>query len=325
MTALETPTEQYQEGATLVRSRSPWMLALRSLLRRRIALLAIIYIAAFYGIGLFAPLLAPHDYAAQNLRKSLNPPSRIYPFGTDRNGRDMLSRVIIATRTTLIVTVASAITGGFVIPVVLGLLAGYRGGWIDSLINRLGETLGSLPQLLLLILLSATIRPRFDLFLHRFYTWPLIGGGFKAGAGDLVLIYLVVSVISWVGYERLIRAQVLAVRRSEYVQAARLMGAPTWRILLQHLFPNISWLVVLNISASLGASALSEIALSFLGLGVRPPTPSFGQMIFDGSGPRQVAAHPNLLLIPGVIAVLLFLSFNLLGDALNDVLNPRTR
>ena len=225
----------------------------------------------------------------------------------------------------MIVTVATAVTGGFVLPVLLGLLAGYRGGWVDSLINRLGEALGSLPDLMLLILLSATIRPRFDVFLRRFYAWPVIGHDLKAGAGDLVLVFLVLSVIGWVGGQRVIRAQVLSVRRSEYAESARSMGASTWRILLRHIYPNISWLVVLSISSSLGAAALSEIALTFFGLGVRPPNPSLGEMIFDASGARQVAAHPNLLLIPGLVAVLFFLSFNLLGDALNDVLNPKTR
>jgi peptide/nickel transport system permease protein len=305
--------------------RSPWVLALRSLLRRKIAVFAMLYIAIFYVVALFAPVLAPSSYTAQNLRNSFAAPSRAHPFGTDRLGRDVLSRVILATRTTMIVTVASSIAGGFVIPVVLGLLAGYRRGWVDSLINRVGEALGSLPPLLLLILLTATFRPRFDLFLTRFYHWPLIGDSFKAGAADLILIFTILSLIGWVGGERVIRAQVLAVRQTEYVQAAQATGASTWRILRKHLFPNIAWLVVVSISSSLGGIALGEIALTFFGLGVRPPTPSFGEMIFDASGARQAAAHPTLLLIPGVIVVLLFLAFNLLGDALNDILNPRTR
>jgi len=157
------------------------------------------------------------------------------------------------------------------------------------------------------------------------YSAPVVGDSLKGGAGDLILIFLVLAGIGWVGYERLLRSQVLALRRSDYIQAAEAMGASTWTILRRHLFPNISWLVVISISSSLGASALAEIGLTFLGLGMRPPTPSFGEMIFSGSGPRQVAAHPNLLLVPGTIAVLFFLSFNLLGDALNDILNPRTR
>ncbi|HTE86506.1 MAG TPA: ABC transporter permease [Dehalococcoidia bacterium] len=323
MTTLEVPGQQ--QVADVSPARSPWLIALRSLLRRKIAMAAVVYILFFYTVALLAPLLAPYSYTAQDLRNSYASPSRQHPFGTDVNGRDVLSRVIWATQTTMIVTIAASITGGFVIPVVLGLLAGYRRGWVDSLINRVGEAVSGLPPLLLLFLLVGTFRPRFDEFIARFYPVPAIGHALQAGGADLALVFLVFSIVSWVGGERLVRAQVLAVRQSEYVQAARGMGASTWRILRRHVYPNISWLVVISITSSLGGIALGEIGLTFLGLGVRPPTPSLGAMIYEASGPRQVAAHPNLLLIPGIIAVLLFLSFNLLGDALNDVLNPRTR
>lgn len=324
MTAADLPLAEERLPSS-ERWRSPWLLAARSLLRRRIAVVAIAYITLFYVVAVFAPVLAPQSYTAQNLQNTFAAPSRRHPFGTDRLGRDLFSRVILATRTTMIVTVATSITGGFVIPVVLGLLAGYRLGWVDSLINRLGEALGSLPPLLLLILLTATLRPSFDKVLQHLYHAPLIGDALKAGAADLVLIFFVLSLIGWVGGERVIRAQTLALRQSEFVQAAEASGASTWRLLRRHIFPNLSWLVVVGISSSLGGIALGEIALTFFGLGVRPPTPSFGEMIYDASGARQVAAHPSLLLIPGVIVVLLFLAFNLLGDALNDVLNPRTR
>ena len=327
MTTLDLPAPAEQPNAIETRSRSPWILAGRSLLKRKLAMCAIVYIAIFYTVGIFAPLLAPHDYAAENLRNPFASLSRTHPFGTDRTGRDIYSRVIYATRTTVIVTVASSVAGGFIIPVVLGLLAAYRGGWVDSVINRLGEALGSVPPLLLLILLTATIRPRFDALLSNFYSLPLIGGSLKVGGGDLVLVFTVLSLIGWVSGERVIRAQTLAVRRTEYVEAARSMGASTWRIISQHLYPNISWLVVLSITGSLGSIALAEIGLTFFGLGVREPTPSFGSLLFDADayGPSLVAAHPSLLLIPGVIVALLLLSFILLGDALNDVLNPHTR
>lgn len=326
MATLELRVDQ-PEALVQSKGRSLWAMALRSLLRRRIAMLAIAYILIFYTVGIFAPLLAPYDYSAQNLGHVFAPPSRQHLFGTDRLGRDEFSRVILSTRTTVIVTVAASLAGGFIIPVVLGMLAGYRLGWVDSLINRVGEALGSLPSLLLLILLSATLRPRMDAFWlsQNAFKWPLIGGSLQAGGADLLLVFSVLTLVGWVGGERLIRSQVLAVRKSDYVEAAHAMGASTWRILRSHIFPNISWLVVVGISSSLGGIALSEIALTFFGLGVRPPTPSFGDLIFDASGPLTVAAHPNLLLVPGVVVVLLFLSFNLLGDALNDVLNPRTR
>jgi ABC-type dipeptide/oligopeptide/nickel transport system permease subunit len=325
MAVAAPPVVQGQVAETLPRRPSPWGLALRSLFKRKLAVLAIVYIAIFYLVGIFAPVLAPYGFADQNLRNSYAPPSRQHPFGTDVDGRDVLSRVILATRTTEIVTVASAIGGGFLIPIVLGLLAGYRRGWVDSLINRTGEALGSLPPLLLMILLTATLRPRMDDWVSHYYRTPVIGSALKAGGADLALIFTVLSLIGWVGAERLIRAQVLQIRQSEYVQAAHVMGASTTRILTHHIFPNISWLVIVGIASTLGGVALAEIGLTFLGLGVRPPTPSLGAMIYDASGVRQVQAHPNLLLIPGTVAVLFLLSWILLGNALNDVLNPRRR
>ena len=311
--------------ASMRRSASPWALAMRSLFRRKLAVIAMCYIGLFYVVGIFAPLLAPYGFDQQNLRNSYAPPSRQHPFGTDVDGRDVLSRVILATRTTEIVTVATSIGGSFVIPVVLGLLAGYRRGWVDSLINRVGEALGSLPPLLLMILITATLRPRMDAFVSQFYGNPAIGGALKAGGADLTLIFTVLALIGWVGGERVLRAQVLQIRQSEYVQAAQVMGASTSRILTHHIFPNVAWLVIVSTAGALGSVALAEIGLTFLGLGVRPPTPSLGAMIYDASGVRQVQAHPNLLLIPGTVAVLFLLSWILLGNALNDVLNPRRR
>lgn len=308
---------------------SPWRGFARSLLKRKLAVAALVYIAVFYVVGIFAPALAPYSYEGSsrslNTRDVLQGPSAKHWFGTDRLGRDMLSRSIYATRTTVLITIATSLTGSLVLGVGLGLLAGYRRGVVDGLINRVGEGLGSLPDLLIALLLAGTLRPRFDAWVRHAYSWPLVGTSLRTGIADIFFIFFILSLIGWVGGERLIRAQVLTIRQSEYVIAAESMGASTSRVLWSHVFPNIRYLVVLGITTSLGAIALSEIALSFFGLGVRQPTPSFGAMIFDGSGVRQVQAYPHLLLVPGTIAVLYFIAFALLGDALNDVLNPRTR
>ncbi|MHB8576856.1 MAG: ABC transporter permease [Dehalococcoidia bacterium] len=308
---------------------SPFRDFARRLLKRKIAVLALAFIALFYLTGLFAPAIAPYSYegSSRDITKAnvLRGPSAKHWFGTDSLGRDLFSRVVYATRTTAEITIATALTGGLILGVGLGLLAGYRRGFIDSLINRIGEALGSVPDLLLLILLAGTLRPRVDTWLRHGYSWPLIGSSLRTGIGDIFFVFFVLSLIGWVSDERLIRSQVLAIRQAEYVIAAESMGASTVGLLWHHVFPNIRHLVVLGVTTSLGAVALSEISLSFFGLGVRPPTPSFGAMIFDGSGVRQVQAHPHLLFVPGTIAVLFFISFALLGDALNDVLNPRTR
>ncbi len=308
---------------------SPWRSFLRSLLKRKLACAALCYIVLFYTTAIFAPAIAPYSYqgSSRDLRKEnvLQGPSWKHLFGTDRLGRDLFSRVVYATRTTMLITIATTITGGLFLGVGLGLLAGYRRGLTDSVINRLGEALGSIPDLLLLLLLAATVRPRIDAWVRHAYGWPVIGGPLRTGIADITFVFFALTLIDWVGQERLIRSQVLAVRQEEYVLAARAMGASTGRILWNHVFPNIRHLVVLGVTTSIGAIALSEISLTFFGLGVRAPTPSFGDMIYDGSGPRQVLAHPHLLLVPGTIAILFFIAFALFGDALNDILNPRTR
>ncbi|HZU75738.1 MAG TPA: ABC transporter permease [Dehalococcoidia bacterium] len=306
-------------------SAGPTRLMWRALWRRKIARLALVYILFFYAVGFFAPLLAPHGYADQNLNLALRGPSRAHPFGTDRLGRDQLSRVIYAARTTTVITIITAVTGGLIIGPALGLLAGYYGGWLDSLINRAGETVSSVPDLLIVILLAATIGPRLNDWVANYYGLPLIGGLLKEGYASMFVLYVVLTLVSWVGGMRLIRALTLSVRSTDYVLAARAAGASTVRILWHHILPNVMFIIILGVAATFGAVALSEIGLSFLGLGVRPPTPSFGTMILDGFNARTFNNYPWLLLFPAAFAVLLLLAFNLLGDALNDVFNPHTR
>jgi ABC-type dipeptide/oligopeptide/nickel transport system permease subunit len=316
--------EETREGRE-PRAVSPSRLLWRALWRRKIARVAIIYICFFYAVGLLAPLLAPSSYREQNLNNVLKGPSLDHPFGTDNLGRDQLSRLIYAARTTLIITVISAITGGIIIGPTLGLIAGYRGGWVDSIINRVGEALASLPDLLILILLAATIRERLNTWIANYYDLPYFGELLKEGFASILILIFVLTLIGWVGSMRLIRALTLAIKNTDYVLAARAAGARTGRILVWHILPNISYIIVLGLAASFGSVALSEIGLSFLGLGVRPPTPSFGNMILEGFGSRRFEQYPHLLAFPAFFAVALLLSFNLLGDALNDVLNPRTR
>ena len=298
---------------------------MRALLRRKLALFSLGYISLFYLCGMFAPLVAPYGYREQNLDQTLRPPSRTHLLGTDRLGRDLFSRVIYAARTTVVITLATAVTGSLLIGPALGLLAGYRRGIFDSLINRIGEVVVGLPDLLILIMLTATFGPRLNAWVANYYDLPLVGELLKEGFASILVLFFVLTLIGWVGTMRFIRAQTLQLRESEYVLAARSVGAGTWRIILQHILPNLGHYLVLGTFAGFGATALSEIGLSFLGLGVRPPTASFGEMILNGASIRTLERQPHLFFAPATFAVLLFLSFNLLADALNDVLNPRTR
>jgi ABC-type dipeptide/oligopeptide/nickel transport system permease subunit len=153
----------------------------------------------------------------------------------------------------------------------------------------------------------------------------VIGDALRGGFGSLAVVAIVLTLLGWVSSMRFTRSLTLQVRESEYVLAARSMGAGTWRVILQHILPNISYVLVLGAATAFGVIALAEIGLTFLGLGVRPPVPSFGEMINSGAGVRTLEAHPHLLFIPAFFAVMLLLSWSLLGDALNDVLNPKTR
>lgn len=304
-------------------ARRPWVAALARLLRKRIAVVAIAIILAFYITGALAPLLAPYGYNAQDLKHTFEGPSADHLMGTDRLGRDMLSRVIWAARTTSIVTAAVLLTGGIVIGVGLGLVSGYVGGKVDTLIMRVGDVFLALPSLLILILLTATIRPRVKEWAYDFESWSGIDGFVRSGAPDYILVFGALSLFAWVGSARLIRSQVLALREADYVLAARAMGASRRRIIWAHLLPNVSNLVIVGLSAGMAGIVGSEIALSWLGLGVQPPNPSFGGLIAEWSGISNLRAHPFLLLFPASIAATLILAWNLLGDALNDVLNPR--
>jgi len=311
-----------EDGAFVSKGRGPLAVAMRRLLRKKVAVAALAFIAVFYFCGVFAPWVAPHSFTDQNLDNVLQGPSWEHPFGTDRLGRDMLSRVIWASRTTVVVTVATLVTGGIILAVGLGLLAGYVGGKMDTAVMRLGDVLFALPGLPMLIMINATLGDRV-----RGMGWlkTLEDTLRIEGFPDYVLIFGALSLFSWVGGARVIRSQVLSLRETEYVQAARAMGASTARIIVHHLLPNVSNIVIVSLSASLGAIATTEIALTWFGVGIQPPTPSFGAMLFEGGSIRTLQADPHLLLVPAAVVAALIFSFNLLGDALTDILTPHAR
>ncbi len=304
---------------------SPTAIALRRLLRKKIAVVAITFIALFYGAGILAPVLPIHSYTAQNLDEALKGPSWTHPFGTDRLGRDQLSRVIWASQTTVIVTAATLIVGGLMFSVGLGLLTGYFGGWVDMLVMRVGDIVAGLPAILFLILINATLKTQVRSLAREVEAFTGIGGIVKSGAPDYILVFGALSVFGWVGTARVIRSQVLSLRETEFILAAQAVGASTWRILFGHLLPNVSNIIIVGLSLGLAGIAGSEIILTWFGIGIQPPHPSFGAMIFDASGVRTLNTYPHLLLFPGGVVVTLFFAFNLLGDALTDVFTPRAR
>src|SRR5450631_4080312 len=261
-------------------------------------------VLAIVLMAILAPLISPHDPLAQVLVDRLKPPAWLpggtadYLLGTDANGRDILSRIIWGARTSLEIGLLSVLVGAS-IGVSAGLLAGYRGGWVDTIIGRLADIQQAIPLLILALAVIAVV-----------------------GSSVLNLV-IVLGAGSWLYYHRVVRGEVLAIRERPYVEAARAVGAGDRRILGRHILPNIAGSIVVIVTLELPQVILFTAGLTFLGLGVPPPTPEWGRLIFDGRDYLQGAWW--LTLAPGAFLVLFVLGVNLLGDALRDRLDPVRR
>lgn len=308
-----------------LRSRSYLSLSLRRLLRKKLSVTCLVIIGIMYGSGIFAPLVSPYGYNDQDLSVAKQGPSFSHPLGTDRLGRDMLTRVMYGLRTTVIITVISLVTGALVLGVALGLIAGYFGRWADGVIMRVGEVTSAFPDIFLLLIIVATVKPRILEYVRNFEDATGIDWIVRLGIVDYLVISLALAVFSWFGMARLVRGQVLQARENQYVEASRAMGSSNLRILGVHLMPNIISPVIVSVSAGLGAVAGAEIVLSWLGIGIQPPTPSLGVMIFENGNISVLRSDPHLTLVPSAVLVLLLFTFSLLGDGVNDAFNPRAR
>ena len=261
--------------------------------------MALYYVVIFLFAAIFAPWVAPSDPAHIDLPNRLEPPSRTHWCGTDELGRDILSRLIYGSRISMSVG-ASVVILSLLLGLIVGSLAGYYGGGIDRFVN--------------IVLMNA------------FLSFPgiLIAIAFVAFRGPGIFnLVLALSLGGWVGYARLVRAQVLATREREYVEAARALGATDWRVITRHILPNIIQPVIVQAAIGMAGAILAEATMSFLGLGVPPPTASWGSMLNDGRS--HLFDSPHLVLFPAVTVMLAVLAFNFIGDALRDVLDPRSR
>ncbi|MFH0913768.1 MAG: ABC transporter permease [Chloroflexota bacterium] len=314
-----------EEERRAPRGRSLWFYAGRRLLRSKKGMTCLVIILLLYLAGAFAPLVAPYDYDQQDLSQSLRAPSWEHPFGTDRLGRDMLSRILFGIRTTVIVTLAAMLSGGLVLGITLGLVSGYFGRIADNVIMRLGEFFLAFPDILLVILIAATLKPRVLEWVRALEQSTGVSGIARSGAVDYLVVFGALAIVSWVGMARVVRGQVLSLKESQYILAARAIGASHWRIIFHHIFPNLLPPIIVLVSVGMGSIAGSEVMLSWLGLGVQPPVPSLGVMIFDNGDLGILRTTPYLLLFPVITVAIIVFTFNLLGDALNDALNPRAR
>lgn len=279
------------------------MTTLKRILARKVALISLIIIFLIFFAAIFAPLLAPFDPNEQfkdglTLQGAPISPNSHYLFGTDLLGRDLFSRLIYGARTSLIVGIlangVAVLLGTFV-----GLTAGFIRGRVGSAIMRITDLMMAFPALLLAITLAAIFSP------------------------SLLIVALVIAMVNWVQIARVIYTQTISISEREFVEASRSLGASNRRILLKHIFPHLVPTVLVWATLGIATTVLLEATLSFLGIGVRPPTPSWGNIIFENQ--TYFATAPWLVFIPGLAIILLALSFNLLGDALRDELDPTQR
>jgi ABC-type dipeptide/oligopeptide/nickel transport system permease subunit len=258
-------------------------------------------IVIFFGIAamaIFAPFLSPCNPNDQDLYHVLEGPSRLHLLGTDDVGRDLLSRVIYGSRATLLMGGLSTLFSGF-IGVILGLIAGYKGGIIDMVIMRMTDTFMCMPALVLMLAMVAALGPGME------------------------SVIISITVLSWTGFTRIVRGQVIQVRELPYIEAAHALGASGFRIIFRHLLPNVMAPIIVTASIALGGNIMLESAVSFLGLGVQPPTPSWGYELRIGYSYLEIV--PLFSLAPGLMITLAVLAFNFMGDGLRDALDPRLR
>jgi len=274
---------------------SPWRDAWRRYRRHRLAFVGGVVAAIILLVALLGPLLAPYSYVSSDLAATLAPPSPQHLLGTDTIGRDLLSRLIYGARTSM--------TVGFLVPCIglliglpIGAAAGWLGGWVDVIVQRLIEAMTAIPSILLALLLVT-----------------LYGSG-------LPKVTLFLGLTGWLGIARLTRAQFFTLRDREFVKAARAMGTPGWKIVLLHILPNAAGPLIILFVLSIPGAVFGEAGLSFLGLGVQDPIPSWGKMIAEDA--NYVQLDPLLVLFPVICIILTVLSFSFVGDGLRDALDP---
>ena len=295
------------------------------LVRKKIAVTCMVALAIIYFAGIFAPFVAPYDYTETSFTAIRKPPSWEHWAGTDFGGRDVLSRVLWGIQNTVIITLVSMVTGGLLIGITMGLISGYFGAWVDTIVMRTGELFAAFPDILFMIIIAAALKPRFIEIARGLEESTGIEGIVRSGVVDYFVISLALVAFGWVGMARLVRGQVLFLKETPFVEAARAAGASTPRVLFAHVLPNVISPIAVSVSAGMGAMIGAEIVLSWLGLGIQPPRPSLGQMLLQAGSISALREVPWMLIAPSAVALSLVLAWNLLGDSLNDVLNPRTR
>lgn len=280
--------------------RSLWKIGLERFSRNKLAVIGGIFIIIIIMAAILAPWIAPYDPAQQNLMNQLAKPSKEHLLGTDQLGRDTLSRILYGARVSLTVSFV-AVIGMKTIGVIVGSIAGYFGGIVDSILMRLVDIVIAFPQIFLLITLIAILEP------------------------SISIIILVFTFFSWMGTARLVRGEFLSLRSREFILAARTMGIKTSRIIFSHMLPNAIGPIIVSSTLSIGGVILAESALSYLGLGIQPPTPSWGNMLQSAQDYQIMLNAWWFPLFPGIMILITVLAFNFVGDGLRDAFDPKEK
>ena len=285
-------------SALATRPTSLWRDAWRRLLRNKLAVAGGIVVILLVLIAVSADVLAPYSYTKTNFGRLNEGPTRDYPLGTDQLGRDMVSRMIYGARVSMLVGLGAQVIV-VLIGVPIGALAGWAGGRVDTVLTRFIDVMYAFPRLLFVILVMSML-----------------------GAG-LLNIFIAIGLTGWVGIARQTRAQVLALRQKEFVEGARALGARSWRLLVRHVLPNALSPIVVAITFGIPEAIFTEAALSFIGVGINPPTPSWGQMV--GEGQQYLRSSWHLCVVPSIAIAITMLSFTFLGDGVRDALDPKLK
>lgn len=290
-----------------------WSDAFGRLRKNRLAIVGLVLVSLFALAGIFGPMVAPWDYAYQDLEAvfaagtgPLPPGSPGHLLGTDQLGRDLLSRLLDGAR----ISVSVALVVQFVILVIgvpIGALAGWFGGRLDNFLMRLTDIIYAFPDLLFIILLSVAFRDTF----------------FGKAIDGLLLVFVAIGLTSWVTVARLVRGQLLALKETEFVEAARAIGVSDRRIVTRHLLPNGMGPIIVAVTLGIPGAILAEATLAFIGIGVNPPRASWGSLIAEGQ--KYVRSEPHLVLFPAVVIALALIGFTFLGDGLRDALDPKLK
>lgn len=291
----ELPNEELKLLSQIGEAEGPWDIFIRLARENKLALISFIIILLFVLAAILAPVLTPYRFDEMDLANRLKAPSAEHLLGTDEGGRDILTRMLYGSRVSLLVGVVPTVLS-MLLGALLGILAGYLGGWVDALLMRLADIMLAFPSMLLAMVIMYTL-----------------GDG-------LINIFLALTLVNWASVARIVRSETLKLRESEYVEAARSIGVPAWRVMLRHILPNCVPSLIVLFTLNIPSAILTESSLSFLGLGIQAPDASWGLMV--NTGRQFLYTAPWMSLAPSAAIMAIVLAFNFLGDGLRDVLDP---